>query len=137
MSEIKTPQEQINYANMLYYGNIAGLGLMALTFLLYVSGILEPHVPLEKLMHLWTGNAADYLHEGNVPHGWGWVGLLGSGDFVNFLGIALLAGMTIIAYIPLVPAFLKKGDKAMAFIALGEVLVLIFAASGIVGGGAH
>ena len=137
MADIKTPQEQITYANMLYYGNIAGLALMALTFILYVSGILEPHVPVEKLLHLWSGKAADYLHEGNVPHGWGWVNLLGTGDFVNFLGIALLAGMTIVAYIPLVPAFLKKGEKAMALIALGEVLVLIFAASGIVGGGAH
>ncbi|AGW12455.1 hypothetical protein [Megalodesulfovibrio gigas] len=137
MSDIKTPQEQITYANMLYYGNIAGLALMVLTFALYVTGILEPHVPLQKLMHLWSGTAGTYLHEGNVPHGWGWTALLGTGDFVNFLGIALLAGMTIVAYIPLVPAFLKKGEKIMALIALGEVLVLIFAASGIVGGGAH
>lgn len=137
MAEIKTPQEQITYANMLYYGNIAGLALMLLTFALYVAGILDPHVPLDKLLHLWSGNAATYLHEGNVPHGWGWTDLLGTGDFINFLGIALLAGMTIIAYIPLVPAFLKKGEKIMAYIALAEVLVLIFAASGIVGGGAH
>lgn len=137
MSDIKTPREQVAYANLLYYGNMAGLGLMAFTFLLYMTGLLEPHVPMDQLTTLWSGPAAEYLHQGNVPHGWGWVNLLGSGDFVNFLGIALLAGMTIIAYIPLAPAFLKKGEKIMALIAVAEVLVLVFAASGIVGGGAH
>lgn len=134
-STVETPQEQINYANLLVKGNKIGLGLMVVTFFVYVFGILEPHVPMDQLTVLWEGQAHHYLEEGNVPRGWGWVGLLGSGDFLNFLGIAILAGLTIVAYIPLVPAFLKKGDKIYAGICVAEILVLLVAASGLVAAG--
>ncbi len=136
-SSVETPQEQINYANLLIKGNKIGLGLMVVTFFIYVFGILEPHVPMEQLTVLWQGNAHHYLTDGNVPTGWGWVGLLGNGDFINFLGIAILAGLTIVAYIPLVPAYLKQGDKAYAAICVAEILVLLVAASGLVGTGGH
>ena len=45
--------------------------------------------------------------------------------------------MTIICYIPLIPAYLKRGEKIYAGLAVAEILVLLIAASGIVGGGAH
>ncbi|WP_243359517.1 DUF1634 domain-containing protein [Fundidesulfovibrio terrae] len=134
---IQTPQEQVQYADILFWGCWGGLALMALTYILYVSGIMAPHVALEKVTVLWSQPVKVYLEQGNVPHGWGWVVLLGKGDFLNFLGIVLLAGLTIIAYIPLIPAFLKKGDTKFAVIALLEVLVLALAASGLVASGGH
>lgn len=133
----KTPKEQIAYANLLFYGGWSALALMAVTYLIYITGILPPHVPLDKVTVLWEKNAHEYLVQGNVPVGWGWVSLLNTGDFLNFAGLVLLAGMTIICYIPLVPAFLKDKKPAFAAIAVLEILVLVFAASGIVGGGAH
>jgi hypothetical protein len=133
----KAAPEQITYANMLFYGCWGGLALMAFTYVLYVTGLLPPHVPLDKVPLLWSQPVGTYLELGKVPHGWGWTVLLGKGDFLNFLGIVLLAGMTILCYIPLIPAFLKRGEKGFALMALAEILVLLFAASGIVGGGAH
>ena len=133
----KTPKEQITYANLLFYGSWSALALMAVTYLIYVLGILPPHVPLDKVTVLWEKNAHEYLTQGNVPVGWGWVKLLGTGDFLNFAGLVLLAGMTIICFIPLVPAYLKEKRPVYAVIAVLEILVLAFAASGIVGGGAH
>ena len=133
----RASQEQITYANMLFYGCWGGLALMALTYLLYVTGLVTPHVPLEKVPLLWSQPVGTYLELGKVPHGWGWAVLIAKGDFLNFLGIVLLAGMTILCYIPLIPAFLKRGEKGFALMALAEILVLLFAASGIVGGGAH
>lgn len=133
----KTPKEQIIYANLLFYGSWGSLALMAATYLVYVSGLLAPHVPLDKIIVLWEKNAHDYIVQGNVPVGWGWTALLGTGDFLNFLGLALLAGMTIICFIPLVPAYLKEKRPVYAIIAVLEILVLAFAASGIVGAGAH
>ncbi|MFP5220887.1 MAG: DUF1634 domain-containing protein [Acidobacteriota bacterium] len=134
---IETPREQILYADILFWGCWGGLALMAITYILYVAGLMTPHIPLEKVTMLWSQPVGTYLSQGNVPTGWGWLALMGKGDFLNFAGIVLLAGLTIIAYIPLIPAFLKKGDKVYALLALLEVLVLSLAASGIVGGGAH
>lgn len=133
----KASPEQVTYANMLFYGCWGGLALMAVTYLVYVSGILTPHVPLEQVAKLWSQPVGTYLEQGKVPHGWGWVALIGKGDFLNFIGIVLLAAMTILCYIPLIPAYLKRGEKTLAVLALAEIIVLAVAASGIVGGGAH
>ncbi|KUG28926.1 hypothetical protein ASZ90_001194 [hydrocarbon metagenome] len=132
-----TPKEQVRYANMLFYGCWGGLALMAITYLIYVFGVFEPHVPMDTVIQLWSKPVRDYLTVGQVPVGWGWATLLNKGDFLNFLGIALLAGMTLVCYIPLVVAYVKKKDSLFAAIAVAEILVLAFAASGIVGGGAH
>ena len=139
MNTINTnaPAEQIAYANILFYGCWGGLALMFLTYLLYVTGIMEPYVSMELVTKFWSLPVHDYLVENKVPTGWGWTSLLNKGDFLNFLGIALLGGLTIVCYIPVTLAYLKKKDMAYAIISLLEVIVLCFAASGIVGGGAH
>jgi hypothetical protein len=131
------PDEQIAYANILFYGCWGGLALMLITYSLYVSGIMDPYVSMELVAKYWSLPVHDYLVENNVPTGWGWATLLSKGDFLNFLGIALLAGLTVICYIPVIFAYLKKKDLPFAIIALLEVIVLCVAASGIVGGGAH
>ena len=133
----KASPEQVTYANMLFYGCWGGLGLMAVTYLLYVFGIITPHIPLKMVPLMWSEPVGTYLELGQVPTGWGWSALILKGDFLNFLGIVLLAGMTIVCYIPLIPVYVKRKEFVFAGLALAEILVLLFAASGIVGGGAH
>ncbi len=133
----KTPKEQIIYADLLFYGSWGSLALLALTYTIYVTGILAPHIPLDKVIVLWEKSAHEYMVQGHAPQGWGWVYLLNTGDFLNFGGLAILAGMTIICFIPLIPAYIKEKRPIYALIAVLEILVLSFAASGIVGGGAH
>jgi hypothetical protein len=57
--------------------------------------------------------------------------MLAKGDFLNFVGIAILAGVTIICYLAIVPTLLRKKDRAYLTMAIVEVLVLALAASGI------
>ena len=135
--DTNAPAEQIAYANILFYGCWSGLALMLVTYVLYVTGIMDPYVSMDNIIKYWAMPVGKYLADNNVPTGWGWATLLKHGDFLNFLGIALLGGLTIVAYIPVTLAYLKKKDFAFAIIAALEVLVLCFAASGIVGGGAH
>lgn len=135
--QAKASPEQITYANLLFYGCWGSLGLMALTYIVYALGLLDLYLPIPKVIELWSQPVGTYLHEGNVPHGWGWLALIGHGDFINFIGIAILAGMTIVCYIPLVIAYAKKKDSIYMGIAVAEILVLALAASGLVGGGAH
>ena len=136
-NDVHATPEQTAYADLLFYGCWLGLGIMILTYSLYISGIMTPHVSLEIMPQVWGDPVATYLEKADIPTGWGWTSLLGNGDFLNFIGIVLLAGLSIICYLKTIPAFFRKGDKVMGFIAVAEVLVLLLAASGIVGGGAH
>ncbi len=128
---------QMIYADILFYGCWIGLAIMIVTYLLYVLGILTPHIPLESLPEYWTMPVNEYLRKANVPTGWGWTALLNRGDFLNFIGIVLLAGLSIICYLRIIPVLFRKNDRTMAYIAIAEVAVLVLAASGVINAGAH
>ena len=130
-------KEQTAYADLLFYGCWAGLVVMLITYTIYVSGILSPHVPMERMPEYWSESVSTYLTKAQVPVGWGWVALLRQGDFANFVGVVLLAGMSIFCYLRILPGLWAKKDMVYFTLALLQVLVLVFAASGIVGAGAH
>jgi hypothetical protein len=117
-----------------------GLGLLLVTFALYLTGILQPGVPIEELPNYWTLSAHEYLeavnheflHRPDVVVGWGWTSLLGLGDYLNFVGIALLAAVTIVCYIGILPNLFRRKDWIYGTIAVLEILILVLAASGIV-----
>jgi len=132
---VEASPEQISFANILFWGAWTGLVILIVTYLLYVTGVLTPHVPVDVVTQLWSKPVHTYVEKGNVPQGWGWVSLLHTGDFLNFVGIVILAALTVVAYLPLIPALWKKGDKIYTFIAIVEVLVLAAAASGLIAAG--
>ena len=129
--------EQVLYANILNKGMLLGLVILLITFSLYVFGIVSPYVPLDKLSGYWNLPVNDYLHELDMPTGWSWLTMLGYSDFLNFIGIAFLAGVSIICYIAIVPTLWKNDDKIYAVLAILEVIVLTAAAAGIFGSGGH
>lgn len=133
----KARPEQIRYANILFKGAWLGIIMMFITYLLYIVGVLEPHVPLEQVITHWDTGVHDYLHHTNSPTGWGWAMLLHRGDFLNFVPIALLALLTIACYFTLIPGYLRRKDYMYAFFAVAEILVLALAASGLLGSGGH
>lgn len=132
-------EEQLLYANILQVGMFIGLALLLVTFALYTSGVIAPAVPVEQLPDYWTMNVHDYLEAINRDHlhrehpisGWAWVLVLGKGDYLTFLGITLLAGVTIVCFLGIIPTLIRKKDKAYVIMALLEVAVLTLAASGI------
>jgi hypothetical protein len=131
VSSEPTP-EQVRYAGVLEKGMYLGLATLFVTFALYALGIMEPHVPLEKLPEYWTKDVHEYLAEAEIESGWGWVSMLGHGDFVNFVGIVILAGVTVLCYLAVIPLLLKRKDFVYAALALVEVIVLAAAASGFI-----
>jgi hypothetical protein len=116
-----------------------GLVILFITFGLYVSRAVAPAVPLEQVSNYWSHGVHEYLEAVNddflqmehPPTGWAWVTMLGKGDFLNFVGIAILAGITILCYLAIVPTLLRKKDNAYLVMSILEVLVLVLAASGI------
>ncbi len=137
LDKISASEEQKAYADILFYGCWLGLVIMVITYSIYMLGILEPHVPFELLPTMWTKPVNEYLILANVPTGWGWASLLNTGDFINFIGIAFLAALSIICYLRVIPSFIRKNDKVMYVTAIIEVVVLITVMTGIVGAGAH
>jgi len=134
---LKATPEQLLYARILEKGMYFGLLILLITFGLYTLGIMEPYIPLNKISKYWSMNVNDYLKQADIHAGWAWVGMLKYGDFINFIGIALLAGVTIICYAAIVPTLLKNKDTVYAVMAVLEVLILTLAASGILATGGH
>jgi hypothetical protein len=128
---LKASPEQLLYAKILEKGMYFGLLILFITFGLYTFGILDPYIPLDKVSEYWSYNVNDYLKHAEIEPGWAWLGMLKYGDFVNFIGIAMLAGVTILCYAAIVPTLLKNNDKVYAILAVIEVIILSAAASGI------
>jgi len=133
----KPSQEQVAYAKLLSTMMTVGLLSLMLTFILYISGILTPHIPKHTLPDLWHLPVAEYLQKTGIEPGWSWVSMIKKGDFINFIGIVFLAGATVLCFIRIIPIYLKRKDIIYALIAIIEVVVLVFAASGILKTGGH
>lgn len=114
-----------------------GLALLIITFFIYISGVTPSYVPIDELPKYWTMRVHDFNEALNAPTGWGWVSLAGKGDYMNFIGIAILAGLTILCYLVILPILKRNKDTAYVVIAMAEVLVLMLAASGILKAGGH
>jgi len=137
IEKAKASEEQLAYANFLGKAAWISLGLLVIFFLIYVSGILPNVVEYEKIPLYWQLRAVDYIHEANAPTGWGWVPLLNNGDMLPYIGIVLLAGLTILSYLRVLPIFIKKKATPFVIIIFLEIGVLIMAASGILTSGGH
>lgn len=129
--KLEAGPEQILYASILEKGMYVGLLILFITFAVYAFGIMKPYIPTDQVSHYWSMNVHDYLEHAHIKTGWSWVGMINYGDFINFVGVAVLAGVSIICYLAIVPILLKNNDKVYAVLALLEVAVLSLAASGL------
>ena len=125
------------YANILNTGMLIGLASLLITFILYVTGIIEPLIPLNDIPNYWVMSVRDYLETSGVEAGWTWLNNISYGDMINFIPIAFLSLLTIICYLSILPMLIKNKDKAYIVLVLIEVVVLVVAASGILGSGGH
>jgi hypothetical protein len=123
--------EQVRYASILEKGMYIGLSILLVTFAIYAFGLMKPFIPKGNISACWSMSVHDYLQCTNIKTGWSWLGMLKYGDFLNFIGIAMLAGVTIICYLAIIPLLLKNKDTVYAVLAFLEAVILALAASGI------
>lgn len=127
--------EQLAYADLLEAGVTIGRLFLALTFFLYVFGIVAPKVALSELPDHWTMSASDYLQRAGVGSGWNWLTQVKHSDYTNFIGIAFLIGLTILCYLRLLQSAWRDRDSVLGTIVVLEVIILAFAASGLFASG--
>ena len=133
----KATQEQMTYATILNIGMFIGLALIVITFVIYMLGILPSFISPREIPNYWSMASKDFIHTFQAPTGWGWVSFVSKGDYLNFVGIALLAGLTVFCYLAILPILMRKKDTPYVIIAIIEVAVLVLAASGILKSGGH
>lgn len=135
--KIQATEEQLSYAGILDMGMKLGLLGLIITLIVYLTGILPPHIPVNDLPKYWGMSVHKYLEHTGIHPGWAWLGMLGKGDFLNFAVIAFLAGVTVLCYVRIIPILFRKKDTVYGFLAVLEVIVLVLAASGILKSGGH
>ena len=72
---------------------------------------------------------AAYRAASGAPEGWGWLVLLGHGDYLAFAACALFAGITLLCYLRVLPALVARRDRIYAAIAAAQLGVLLAAAT--------
>ncbi len=123
--------EQLAYADLLDLGVTIGRYLLAGTFILYVFGFTPARIPLSELPAYWSMAADRYSDLVGIGAGWGWLALIHYGDYMNFLGIAFLCSLTIGCYLRVLPFSWRRKDFVLGVILALQVIVLSFAASGL------
>lgn len=126
---------QATYARWLDAATRIGFAVSLVAFLVYVTGLVEPLVPLEELPRLWSLPASRFVAMTGEPTGWGWLVLLAKSDFLNLGAVALFGLVTLVCYVRIVPLLFAAGERPQAWIALAQVLVLAAAAAGVFTGG--
>ncbi len=124
-------REQLVYAAALDVGMKIGFAILVITLAIYMSGLFAEHIPVEDLPRYWGMPAREYLHAADVPTGWGWLGLAHRSDYLNFVGVAFLSGVTIVCYARVLPYPFKNRDYLFVGMAVAQIVILLFSASGI------
>jgi ABC-type Na+ efflux pump permease subunit len=123
--------EQLRYAKVLGVGVQIGFVMLVISFLLYVFGVLQPLVPLDQLPKYWGLSASEFVKATHTPTGWSWLPLVGKGDMLNLVGIAVLAGLSGVSSAAVLPIFAKRRETALLVITLLQIVVLAVSASNI------
>ena len=132
MDHPAVPRENAIYARWLSVGVGVGFATLLASFLLYLSRLVPPGIPPEKLPQYWSLPVTEYVAITGAPTGWSWIFRLGEGDLLNFVGVAVLAITTILCQARVLPHFARTGQRALALIALAQVALLAAAASGLI-----
>lgn len=135
MNKMKPSEEQLSFASILQSISLGGLGILLVGFIVYLSGLLPTFVPASKIPQYWGLRVDEFVEKTGVPTGWHWVPLIHHGDMVAFIGIVILAATSLMAFIFILPTFVKKKDWAYSVIIALQIIVLLLAASGLISGG--
>jgi hypothetical protein len=104
-------------------------------FVVYAGGLLPSFVALDALPALWQLPVGEYLARTGAPVGWGWLRLLPYADYLSLACVALIAAVTLVCYLAVLPMLLKLEGRVQAALVAAQIIVLLVAASGALAAG--
>jgi hypothetical protein len=125
---------QDRYARWLDALTKLAFALTAGTFAVYVTGILAPAIPIAELPRVWGLPLDEYLARTGAPTGWGWLGSIAYGDYLNYVGMSLFACVALLSNLAIVLPLARRGERLMAALVAAQIVVLAVAASGLLSG---
>ncbi|MFT5239294.1 MAG: hypothetical protein ACI9OU_000581 [Candidatus Promineifilaceae bacterium] len=125
---------QSTFARVLYWGNALGVICLVLGLVAYFAGWMDTFVPRDSLAHYSMISMEQFKAETRIELGWAWLRYLDHVDYLNYIGLAILSGITILCYMTLVPAFSRRGERAYVILVVLQVAVFLAAMTGLVGG---
>ena len=126
------PDEQLRYARAARLTSKLGFVALVAGFVAYVFGWLAgARDGREQLPQLWSLPLAEYLARTDTPTGWGWLAHLHKGEFAGLVGIAVLAGCSVVCLAAVIPGVrAPRRPRLRRRSACSRSLVLLLAASG-------
>ena len=135
IADSKAARDQERYARILAIGTNTGLGMLVILFGIYMLGVVDPHIPHERLPDLWHLPADRLLDHAGIEPGWGWTAIIHRADVLTLVGIVTLASCSVPCLLAVMPLYWASGERSLFAICAVEVAVIVLAASGLVGGG--
>jgi hypothetical protein len=123
------------YARWLGAATRVAFAAALVAFGLYAGGVIPSFVPLDALPTLWQLPVGEYLARTGAPVGWGWLRLLPDADYVSLGCVALIASVTAVCYLAVLPMLVKLEERVQAALVAAQVIVLLVAASGALAAG--
>ena len=123
--------DQERYARLLAIGTNAGLAMLVVLFGIYMLGLVDPHVPHERLPEIWHLPSSDFLELARLEAGWGWTARLRHADILTLLGIVTLAFCSVPCLLAVMPIYWRSRQRMLFAICGLEVAVITMAASGL------
>lgn len=116
------------------YSRIMGLGirisllLLIVSYVVYLAGWMPNRIDAANLPQYWSLPAQQYVQQGDMPEGWQWAGQLDHGDVATILPIIIMASLSIICGLSILPIYLRRRDYGMVIIVLLQMVVMLVAA---------
>ncbi len=132
MSAVKIDTANKIYARIVEIFTIAGLVIMILGLVLYITGALPAYVKLTDIVKNWNKNTEKFWKsvKGIVPKDYSWIlGNLDKADIISVLGVILLPIGVIIAVLCSLAVYAKRFDRILVM-AIVVAIIMILAAAG-------
>lgn len=128
---VQPDSDQERYARLLAIGTNTGLAMLVVLFGIYMLGVVDPHVPHERLPEIWHLPSGQFLELARLEAGWGWTARLRHADILTLLGIVTLAFRSVPCLLAVMPVYWRSRQRMLFAICGLEVAVITLAASGL------
>jgi hypothetical protein len=126
---------QLAYAGILGKATTLGIVLIILGYVIYVFQLIPLSVPIEHVAGNWHLRAAEFHKHLDAPLGWSCFRSPGYGDTMSYITLIYLGIVTMLCLFAAGIEFLREKNFIYTAISFIQLLVLVFAAAGIVSGG--
>ena len=132
-------QTEINerFAVVEGWGVRIGVIAVIIGFVLYVTGLVAPLIPIDQLVQFWGLEASQMISATGALQGWAWIGHLTRSDIMAFFGLVILISVVMASYLAILPLLVRRKDTIYVVLVILQLAVFVLAAGNFLGSGGH